>query len=208
MTPSVFSALGVAPLMGRVFTTQEDQQGEQVAVLSYASWKSCFNGDPQILGRKILLDRKPYLVIGVMPRNFDFPFSYGHLNRVALWVPMSLSAQQLSPEAFGNWGFFLVGRLKPGVTPSQAQDDAEAVAQQIMRSYPSDITNFHIKAVVYPLQQITVLEARPLLWTLFLAVVAVLLSRAPTLLGFRSSAPSAVNGRLLCAWLLALQHST
>ena len=73
MTPSVFSALGVAPLMGRVFTAQEDQQKQQVAVLSYATWKSRFNGDPHILGTKILLDRKPYLIIGVMPRNFEFP---------------------------------------------------------------------------------------------------------------------------------------
>jgi predicted permease len=174
MTPSVFSALGVAPLLGRVFTAEEDQNKEQVAVLSYATWKSRFNGDPHILGTKILLDRKPYLIIGVMPGNFEFPLSFGHLNRTELWAPMSLSSQQLSPEALGNWGFYLVGRLKPGVTPSQAQDDADRVAQQIMRTYPPDISNFHIKAVVYPLQQITVLEARPLLRMLFLAVVVVL----------------------------------
>jgi ABC-type antimicrobial peptide transport system permease subunit len=68
-----------------------------------------------------------------------------------------------------------VGRLKPGVTPSQAQSDAELVAQQIMRTYPPEISNFHIKPVVYPLRQITVLQTRPLLWMLFLAVVDVLL---------------------------------
>ncbi|MFZ0582508.1 MAG: ABC transporter permease [Candidatus Acidiferrales bacterium] len=67
MTPSVFAALGVEPLMGRVFTAQEDQQKELVAVLSYATWKSRFNGDPHILGTKVLLDRKPYVIIGVMP---------------------------------------------------------------------------------------------------------------------------------------------
>jgi MacB-like periplasmic core domain len=59
MTPAVFSALGVAPLMGRVFTVQEDQQKQQVAVLSYATWKSRFQGDPQILGTKILLTANP-----------------------------------------------------------------------------------------------------------------------------------------------------
>ncbi|HEY6847504.1 MAG TPA: ABC transporter permease [Terracidiphilus sp.] len=174
MTPSVFSALGVAPLLGRVFTAEEDQNKEQVVVLSYATWKSRFNGDPHILGTKVLFDRKPYLVIGVMPSNFEFPLSPGRLDRVELWVPISLSSQQLSAEAFGNWGFFLVGRLKPGVTPTQAQDDADRVAQQIMRTYPPDISNFRIKAVVYPLQQITVLETRPLLRMLFLAVVVVL----------------------------------
>jgi predicted permease len=175
MTPSVFSALGVAPLMGRVVTAQEDTQKEQVAVLSYATWKSRYNGDPHILGTKILLDRKPYLIIGVMPRNFEFPISFGHLNRTELWVPMSLTPQQLTPEAFGSFGPVLVGRLKPGVTPSQAQDDANRVAQQIMRTYPPEISNFRIKAVVWPLRQITVLQTRPLLWMLFLAVVAVLL---------------------------------
>jgi predicted permease len=175
MTPSVFSALGVAPLLGRVFTAQEDTQGEQVAVLSYATWKSRYNGDPHILGRKILLDRKPYLIIGVMPSNFEFPLTPGHLNRTELWVPMSLTPQQLTPQAFGSFGPVLVGRLKPGVTSSQAQSDAELVAQQIMRTYPPEISNFHIKPVVYPLQQITVLQTRPLLWMLFLAVVAVLL---------------------------------
>jgi len=175
MTPSVFSALDVAPLLGRVFTAQEDQQGEQVAVLSYTTWKSRYNGDPHILGTKILLDRKPYLIIGVMPRNFEFPLSFGHLNRTELWVPLSLTPHALSPEALGSFGPLLVGRLKPGVTTSQAQDDAELVAQEIMRTYPPDISNFHIKPVVYPLQQITVLQTRPLLWMLFLAVVAVLL---------------------------------
>src|SRR5579875_3330754 len=69
MTPSVFSVLGVAPLMGRVFTEQEDRDAAPVVVLSYATWKSRFHGDPKVLGTKILLDRKPYVVIGVMPRS-------------------------------------------------------------------------------------------------------------------------------------------
>jgi len=88
MTPSVFAALGVAPLMGRVFTQQEDTQHEQVVVLSYGTWKSRFNGNPNILGTKILLDRKPYVVIGVMPRDFTFPLVARKWS-IALWVPMS-----------------------------------------------------------------------------------------------------------------------
>ena len=115
MTSSVFSALGVAPLMGRVFTDQEDQQKQQVAVLSYATWKSRFNGNPSILGTKILLDRKPYLIIGVMPRNFEFPLFPGRLNRSELWVPMSLSPQELSPEANASWYLNLVGRVSPAL---------------------------------------------------------------------------------------------
>src|SRR6202789_1137581 len=181
MTPSVFSALEIAPLMGRVFTVQEDLQKEQVAVLSYTTWKSRFSGDPHILGSKILLDRKPYIVIGVMPRDFEFPL--GHLNGSEIWVPMSLSPEELSPEASTSWYLQMVGRLKPGVSPAQAQSDADLVAKQIMRNYPPDSTNFHIKPVVYSLQHITVLHAVPLLRMLFFAVVVVLLIACANLAG-------------------------
>jgi predicted permease len=183
MTPSVFSVLEVAPLMGRVFTVQEDLQKEQVAVLSYTTWKSRFNGDPHILGSKILLDRKPYIVIGVMPRDFEFPLNPGRLDRSEIWVPMSLSPEELSPEASSSWYLSLVGRLKPGISPAQAQSDAELVAQQIMRNYPPDSANFHIKPVVYSLQHITVLHALPLLRMLFFAVVVVLLIACANLAG-------------------------
>jgi predicted permease len=183
MTPAVFSALGVAPLLGRVFTAQEDQQKSLVAVLSYATWKSRFNGRADILGAKILLDRKPYVVIGVMPRDFEFPLTTGHLNRAELWVPMSLLPQELTAEADASWYLNLVGRLKPGVTPAQAQSDAGVVAQQIMRGFPADVANLRIKPVVYPLQQITVVETRPLLRMLFLAVAVVLLIACANLAG-------------------------
>jgi putative ABC transport system permease protein len=175
MTPSVFAALGVAPLIGRIFTEQEDQQKQHVAVLSYETWKTRFNGNPNVPGTKIYLEREPYIVIGVMPRSFEFPLTGGHLERVELWVPMSFSTKELSPENEANWRPYMVGRLKAGVTVVQAEDDANRVAQQIMRNYPPDIANSRIHAVVYPLQQITVLEARPLLRMLFLAVTVVLL---------------------------------
>ena len=70
LTAGVFSALAVNPQMGRVFTVDEDEHSQQVTVLSYGAWVSRFHRDPQILGTKILLDRKPYIVIGVMPRDF------------------------------------------------------------------------------------------------------------------------------------------
>jgi putative ABC transport system permease protein len=175
MTSSVFSVLGIAPLMGRIYTAQEDEQKEQVAVLSYATWKDRFSGNPNIVGTKILLDRKPYLIIGVMPRSFEFPMNSGRLNRAELWVPMSFKAEEQLPPAFGSWYMQMVGRLKPGVTPLQAEQDAGIVATEIMRHYPPDLANFHIHPVVYPLQQITVVETKPLLRVLFLAVAVVLL---------------------------------
>lgn len=183
MTPAVFEALGVAPMLGRVFTQQEDVQKQQVAVLSYATWKSRFNADPHIVGAKIELDRKPYVVIGVMPRSFEFPLVRGQLNRIELWVPMSFSAQELAPEASSSWYLQLVGRLKAGVTATQAQDDAGRVAEQIMRDFPPDASNFRIRPVVYPLQQITVVEAKPMLRILLLAVGVVLLIACANLAG-------------------------
>ena len=174
LSAGVFPTLGIAPLMGRVFTPQEDEQGQQVVVLSYSTWQSRFQGDPQILGKKVLLDRKPYLVIGVMPRSFEFPLMPGHLNRTELWVPMSFTHQEITTGA-GNWAFQMVGRLKPGITPDQARADAESVAQEIMRNYPAAMASLHINSVVIPLQEDTVAQARPLVRILFLAVTVVLL---------------------------------
>ena len=104
MTDGVFPTLGVSPLMGRVFTRQEDEGHATVAVLSYRIWRSRFHGDPAILGTKILLDRKPYVVIGVMPRNFEFPLVAGRLNQSELWVPMSFTPDELSPDQCGELG--------------------------------------------------------------------------------------------------------
>ena len=89
-----------------------------------------------ILGQKILLDRKPYEIIGVMPCDFEFPLVPGRLNRTELWVPMEPDTGLSSPRAQGGWGFYMVGRLKPGVTPAQAQQDAAAAAREIMRNFP------------------------------------------------------------------------
>src|SRR5208282_2505622 len=93
--------------------------------------------DSQILGTSILLDRKPFIVIGVMPRNFEFPLMPGHLNRTELWVPMSLTEQERAPAAAADFGYQMVGRLKPGISAGGAQADAETVAQEIMRGFPA-----------------------------------------------------------------------
>src|SRR5271170_2711173 len=182
MTGGVFPALAVQPLMGRVFTQQEDDQHQQVAVLSYSTWQSRFQGDPSILGRKILLDRKPYVVIGVMPRNFEFPLLPGHLNRTELWVPISFEPQELATGA-ASWSLQMVGRLKPGVTAAQAVEDASRVAKETVRNYPAFMTNFNMHPVVRPLNEETIESARPLVRTLFLAVAVVLLIACANLAG-------------------------
>lgn len=183
MTAGVFPTLGVSPLLGRVFTAQEDRQHDPVAVLSYAAWMSRFSGNPQIVGTKILLDRKPYLIVGVMPRSFEFPLVPGRMSNAELWVPMSFTPDELSANAAGNWSYNLIGRLKPGVTQAQAQSDAERVAEEINRAFPADMASLHIRAVLWPLRDVTVLQARPLLRTLFLAVAVVLLIACANLAG-------------------------
>jgi putative ABC transport system permease protein len=175
ITAGIFSALGVAPQLGRVFTADEDEHHQQVAVLSNATWRTRFHADPQIIGTKVLLDRKPYIVIGVMPRGFEFPLVPGQLNRTELWVPMSFRPDELASRSASNWSYQMIGRLKPGISPTQAQSDAERVAQEIMRGYPAEMASLHINALVRPLQGDTVQQSRSLLRTLFLAVAVVLL---------------------------------
>jgi len=183
LTAGVFSTLGVAPQLGRVFTADEDEHSQQVVVLSYATWKTRFNANPRILGTKILLDRKPYIVIGVMPRGFEFPLVTGQLNRSELWVPMSFRPDELLPQSGANWSYSMVGRLKPGISAIQAQSDAQRVAVEIMKGYPAMMATLRISSVVRPLQEETVEQARPLLRTLFLAVAVVLLIACVNLAG-------------------------
>jgi predicted permease len=183
MTAGVFQALEVPPLVGRWFTSEEDEQHQQVAVLSYGTWVTQFHRDPKVLGTKILLDRKPYIVVGVMPRDFQFPLVTGQLYRTDLWVPMSFRDNELAPVAAANWSYQMVGRLKPGVTPAEAEGDAERVAQEIMRNFPAMIANLHISAMVRPLREDNVERTRPLLRILFLAVAVVLLIACANLAG-------------------------
>ena len=139
-----------------------------MTVVSYGLWQDRLHGDAHVLGSKILLDRKPYVVIGVMPRDFEFPLVPGHLNNGELWVPMSFTQQELTTGA-ASWNFNMVGRLKPGITPAQAQSDAERVAQETMRSYPPFMSSLRIQAAVRSLHEETVEQARQLVRTLFLA---------------------------------------
>jgi hypothetical protein len=152
-------------------------------VLSYSTWQNRFHGESNVLGQKFLLDRKPYVVIGVMPRNFEFPLNPGHLNRSELWVPFSFTEQELSAPAAANWSYSMVGRLKPDVTPSQAVSDAGRVAQETVRNYPAFMAGFTIRPVVRPLNEETVEQARPLVRALFYAVLVVLLIACANLAG-------------------------
>jgi predicted permease len=169
----VFPTLGVRPLMGRVFTRQEDEGHQPLAVIGYGLWVERYHRDPQVLGKTIDLDRKTYSIIGVMPRGFEFPLVTGHLDQVQLWVPLSFTAEELSEK--GDWRYQMVGRLRDGVTLPQAAQDTDRVAQQIMRNFPASMSAIHIRGDVSSVREDAVSDARPLLRTLFLAVSIVLL---------------------------------
>lgn len=174
-TAGVFPTLEVRPILGRVFTKEEEDGHQPLTVISYALWLNRYHRDPHILGNAIVLDRKSYSIIGVMPRSFEFPPQPGHLEQAQLWVPMSLTPDELSDDGAGYWGYHMVARLKDGVTMAQAAKDADRVAQQIMREFPSTMSALRIKGDVTPLRESIVAGVRPLLRTLLVAVAIVLL---------------------------------
>ncbi|HUH64008.1 MAG TPA: ABC transporter permease [Terracidiphilus sp.] len=175
LTAGVFPTLGVQPLLGRVFTRAEDEAREPLAVLSFALWTTRYHRDPHVVGSSITLDRKTYTVIGVMPRNFEFPLQAGRVGQAQLWVPMSLSADELSEQNVGNWRYQMVGRLNSGVTLAQAAQDTDRVAKEIMRGFPAGMAEIHIRGDADDLRDRSVSEARPLLRILLSAACVVLL---------------------------------
>ena len=174
-TSGVFLTLGVQPILGRVFTKEEDDSHQPLAVISYALWLNRFHHDEHVVGSSIVLDRKAYTVIGVMPRDFEFPLNPGRLDQAQLWVPMSFTPEDLSDNSAGFFGYNMVARLKGDVTVAQAAADADRVAQQIMHDFPISLSAIHIKGDVAPLREYYVANVRPLLRTLFFAVAIVLL---------------------------------
>ena len=175
LNAAMFPTLGVQPILGRVFTPQEDDARQPLAVISYALWTSRYHRDPHVQGATIVLDRKPYSVIGVMPRGFEFPLQLGRLDQAQLWVPLSLSLDELSEQHSGFWGYHMIARVKDGVSLPQAAQDADRVAHQIMADFPASMSAIHIQGDVEPLRETVVADVRPVLQTLFLAVAIVLL---------------------------------
>ena len=132
-----FPALGVSPALGRTFTNDEDRPGnEREVVLGDALWRQAFGADPNILGRSIQLNGAPYTVLGVMPPGFAFPHANEMPNvftfapRVQLWVPLALDRRNsMIPNEPDELA--IVGRLKPGITISQAQADMNLMGKRL-----------------------------------------------------------------------------
>ena len=169
VTANFFPLFGVPPLLGRGFTPDEDRPGgNKVAVLSYSLWQTRYGGDRQIINHDILLNGEKFSVVGVMPSGFQF------LDKeVRLWVPLALSAEELANR--GGHYLNIVARLKPGVGLSQAQADMNAVMRRIVNDNPRETFDGKLGAIVIPLRDQLVSDARGSLVVLLVAVAFVLL---------------------------------
>lgn len=140
------TTLGIEPLLGRAFLPSDDRPGAApVALLSKSMWESHFGASAEILGRTLNLDNQNYTVIGVLPSGFDLPLG------TKIWVPLAINIETLPlKEQIAN-DYFLVARLKPGVSLQQANAGVKGIAQRLEQDYPQWRKGWSIKLI--PLRQ-------------------------------------------------------
>jgi putative ABC transport system permease protein len=167
---NLFSLLGVAPAIGRIYTADEEQQKVRVAVLSHGLWQRRFGASPGVLGQMLEIDGMTSEVIGVMPEHFQFPE-----NNSDIWLPHTLVPNweaQKAQRGAGAWR--VVGRLKEQVSSEQAQAEMSRIALGLEQAYSDANKGLGISVVPFQIQ-LTGSNVRLALWTLFGAVVFVLL---------------------------------
>jgi predicted permease len=143
VTANFLPMLGVQPLLGRTFSSDEEGPATRSVVLSYRLWQRRFGGDPSLLGRSIVMNGEKYTVLGMMPRGFQYPD-----RDTELWLPLGLSPEIMSHR---NSHFLRVlGRIKSGRDVRQAQADMTDVARQLAAEFPA--TNDRIDVTVIPLK--------------------------------------------------------
>jgi putative ABC transport system permease protein len=165
-TANLWQVLGTKPLLGRTFSAEEDRTGAKVVVIGHGLWQRRYGADAGILGRKILLNDEPWIVIGVMPPHFAFPS-----RRTEIWTPAAFDAQTLARR--GSHFLQCVARLRDGVTVQEAQAEMGAIAGRLAAQYPN--TNSGLGAVVIPIGEQVTGDSRTGLILLFAASGFVLL---------------------------------
>jgi putative ABC transport system permease protein len=164
-----FPMLGVQPLLGRNFLTEEDRPGgNRVAIISHSLWQRRFNNDRNTIGRSISLDDNSYTVVGVLPPDFRF------FQPVEVWVPLALDPQQER----GNQQITIlsaIARLKPGITRGQAETELETIRGRFESSKLANAPLFSGQVRLVPLHQKLVGNTRQLLLILLGAVSLILL---------------------------------
>lgn len=165
VTANFFPVMGVRPMLGRAFTTEEERLRAPVAVVSYGLWKQRYGGDPNLAGKQILMDGSKVTLIGVMPRDFAL-----QRREVSFWMPASFSASDLQNRR-GHY-LYVVGRLKPETTLAHAQEDMRAVAAGMSAEFPEDRG---VGVSVVAMKDELLGKARTALLVLMAAAVCVLL---------------------------------
>ncbi len=163
--------LGVEPLLGRAFTAEEEKRGERVAVLSYPLWQQQFGGTKEALGSRLIMDDRSYLVIGVMPQDFHFPFP-----DTRVWEPITAHPYWTTHDQKGSRSdspWLVLGRIKKGVSLARAQGDMNAIALRLRSEHPGDEMPASIPLV--PLDIQTTGKFRLSLWLLLGSVFLMLL---------------------------------
>ena len=129
VSPQFFALLGMQPVVGRMFSAEEEQPGrDQVVVLSHAVWEQRFSSDRNAVGKSLSLDGRPYTIVGVMPAEFDFPVSS------QIWKPLALTAGQRADRE--QRSLQVLARLAPSVTLAGADAELKQIAARIEREYP------------------------------------------------------------------------
>ncbi|RXH54373.1 ABC transporter permease [Granulicella sibirica] len=180
-TPGVFSVLDSSPLLGRAFSAQEAQPGhDHVIILMDQLWRQQYGSDPAILGKSVLLNGFPYTVIGVMGPSFHLPVLETFASAdstppqpAEALVPLAFATEQLQ-EKMGDFNYFGLARLVPGVSALQASAEINALQGSIMRGLAPDEQGT-LSAVVSPFQGALVGSNRTPLLLLLCAVAGLLL---------------------------------
>ena len=169
----LFTALDVHPIVGRVFTREEDRPGApHVVVLAEGLWRSQFGSDPSIVGRTIQLDATSYTVIGVTPAALRLPIDYATRTVNHLWMPLALGL--VDPTERGNHGLTALARLRPGVSLAEAQAEVDLLTRGFLRQFPNQYDR-EFGMTLVPARVEVFGNVRPALIVLLLAVGAVLL---------------------------------
>jgi putative ABC transport system permease protein len=139
VTASVFGVLGVQAAQGRTFAPDEDQRQAGVAVISHDLWMRRFSGGAA-LGQPLVLDRRPYTIVGVMPASFEFPRRGPAINSLPadVWLPLVFNPFERQARGM-MYNHSVVARLREGVSPEQAAADTTALSSRIHANYPADV---------------------------------------------------------------------
>jgi predicted permease len=170
MGEGLFSLLGEQPLLGRTLQTEDYQPGkDHVLVLSHKLWQRAFGGDPNIIGRQLMLSGESYAVVGVMPARFQFPPFWS--TRAEMWAPLDLRPRATIRR--GGESLRVFARLKSGVALQQAQAEIDAMNKRLALAYPEANNGLNIR--IDPLNEKVVGNIRRALLVLSGAVGFVLL---------------------------------